>query len=171
MFSQTEINYYMQAALKEAQKAKLIGEVPIGAVVVYQNEIIGYGHNYREHAQDATFHAEIMAIQEACQAMKSWRLENAAIFVTLEPCPMCAGAIINSRLQSVYYGAKDPKAGVTGSLMNLLTDTRFNHQAQVTGGILANESQQLLKAFFQNIRQKKRLAKKKAGNSAGNPLK
>ena len=163
-YTETEIDQFMQAAIDEANQARIIGEVPIGAVIVYNGEIIGRGHNIREHAQDATLHAEILAIQEACMVAKSWRLEETAIFVTLEPCPMCAGAIINSRIPNVYFGASDPKAGVTGTLMNLLTDTRFNHQAQVTGGIREAECAALLQTFFKAIRAKRRLKKKNASN-------
>ena len=169
-YTETEIDQFMQAAIAEANQARIIGEVPIGAVIVQNGEIIGRGHNIREHAQDATLHAEMLAIQEACMVTKSWRLEEAAIFVTLEPCPMCAGAIINSRIPNVYFGASDPKAGVTGTLMNLLTDTRFNHQAQVIGGIREAECAALLQTFFKAIRAKRRLKKKNASNLKSNQL-
>lgn len=157
---QAEIETYMQMALAEAQQAAALGEVPIGAIVVKNNRVIGRGHNLREHAQDATAHAELLAIQAACREIKSWRLEDAALFVTLEPCPMCSGAIINARIGTVYYGASDPKAGTAGTFMNLLTDTRFNHQAAVYPGILAAESQQQLRNFFRAIRAKQKAAKK-----------
>lgn len=104
-----EQEYYMREALFEADRARIIGEVPIGCVIVWKGQIIGRGHNLREHSQDATLHAEILAIQEANAFLKSWRLEAAQLFVTLEPCPMCSGAIINSRIAEVYYGAADPK--------------------------------------------------------------
>ncbi|WP_274519578.1 tRNA adenosine(34) deaminase TadA [Loigolactobacillus backii] len=159
-FEQTEKEFYMREALFEAKTAALIGEVPIGAVIVYRGEIIGRGHNLREHSQDATTHAEILAIQEACATIHSWRLEDAAIFVTLEPCPMCSGAIINSRLSEVYYGATDPKAGTAGTFMNLLTDERFNHQAEVEAGILADDAAGLLQQFFRQIRAKRKAKKK-----------
>ena len=158
-YTETEIHHFMQAAINEANQARLIGEVPIGAVVVQAGQIIGRGHNIREHAQDATLHAEMIAIQEACMVTKSWRLEETAIFVTLEPCPMCAGAIINSRIPNVYFGASDPKAGVTGTLMNLLTDQRFNHQAKVVGGLCEAECAALLQNFFREIRAKRRKKK------------
>lgn len=147
---------YMLAALHQAAKAKAIGEVPIGAIIVYQGEIVGRGFNLREHTQDATVHAEIMAIQEANRRLKSWRLEDCQMYVTLEPCPMCAGAIINSRIPTVYYGARDPKAGVVDSLYHMLSDSRFNHQVEVHEGILANEASTLLQNFFREIRAKKK---------------
>lgn len=157
---QAEIETYMRMALAEAQQAAALGEVPIGAIVVKNDRVIGRGHNLREQVQDATAHAELLAIQDACHTIKSWRLEQAALFVTLEPCPMCSGAIINSRIRDVYYGATDPKAGTAGTFMNLLTDTRFNHQAAVHPGVLATESQEQLRTFFRAIRAKQKAAKK-----------
>lgn len=154
-----QIDNYMQEALFEAQSAFAIGEVPIGAVVVCHGQIIGRGHNLREHGQDATLHAEMLAITEACEYMHSWRLPDAKLFVTLEPCPMCAGAIINSRIAEVYYGAPDPKAGTAGTLMNLLTDQRFNHQAKVVSGIRQTEAAQLLHDFFKEIRKQRKQRK------------
>ncbi|CAH0418708.1 tRNA adenosine(34) deaminase TadA [Periweissella ghanensis] len=153
---------FMRAALKEAGKAGAIGEVPIGAVIVHDGEIIGRGFNLREHAQDAIMHAEIMAIQEANRRLKSWRLEDCQMFVTLEPCPMCAGAIINSRIPQLYFGARDPKAGVVGSLYNLLTDERFNHQVEVHERILAKEAGEILQQFFRKIRAQQKARKKAA---------
>lgn len=154
--TQADIQHYMGEALFEARAAEQIGEVPIGAVVVQNGKIIGRGHNIREHTQDATLHAEMIAIQEACMTVHSWRLEDAQLFVTLEPCPMCAGAIINSRIDRVYYGAPDPKAGAAGTLVNLLTDHRFNHQADVFSNVRAAESKALLQHFFQEIRRKRK---------------
>lgn len=157
---------FMQEALFEAKKAKRIGEVPIGCVVVCDGKIIGRGHNLREHANDATMHAEVLAIQEANEMKKSWRLEDCALFVTLEPCPMCAGAIINSRIKQVYFGAFDPKAGACGSLVNLLVDQKFNHQPQVVqSGVLADEAANELRAFFRQIRQKQKELKKQKQNA------
>lgn len=147
---------WMNAALTEARDAAAIGEVPIGAVVVQGDQIVGRGHNLREHSQDSTLHAEIMAIQEACMTLGTWRLENCDLYVTLEPCPMCAGAMINSRIRTCYYGAADPKAGVAGSLGNLLQDTRFNHQVAVVAGVEADASAALLQTFFQEIRAKQK---------------
>lgn len=147
---------FMQAALHQAVKAAAIGEVPIGAVIVHDGEIIGRGYNLREHTQDASIHAEMMAIQEANRRLKSWRLEDCQMYVTLEPCPMCAGAIINSRIPTLYYGARDPKAGAVGSLYNLLTDTRFNHQVEVHEGLMAKNAGELLQSFFRAIRQRQK---------------
>ena len=132
-------HFYMQQALVEAQKAAALGEVPIGAVIVYQDEIIGRAHNLRETTQNALTHAESMAIQQACEKIGSWRLEETTLYVTLEPCPMCAGAILQSRVPRVVYGARDIKAGCVDSLYRLLNDARFNHECEVTEGILADE--------------------------------
>lgn len=154
---------FMREAIKEAQKAAKQKEVPIGAVVVLDGEIIGRGHNLREQSQDATTHAEMQAIKEACQTAGSWRLEKAQLFVTLEPCPMCSGAILLSRIEEVYYGAADPKAGTAGTFMNLLQDERFNHQAQVEQGILAEECGTLLTDFFRQLRAEKKERKKQDG--------
>ncbi|WP_314061414.1 tRNA adenosine(34) deaminase TadA [uncultured Vagococcus sp.] len=149
---------FMREALKEAEKARALREVPIGAVIVYQGEVIGRGHNLRETTQDATTHAEMAAIQQACQNLANWRLEDCQLFVTLEPCPMCGGALILSRVAEVYYGATDPKAGAAGTLLNLLEDSRFNHQAYVEAGILASECGNILTTFFKELRaEKKRL--------------
>lgn len=154
---------FMREAIKEAQKAAEQKEVPIGAIVVLDGEIIGRGHNLREQSQDATTHAEMQAIKEACQTAGSWRLEKAQLFVTLEPCPMCSGAILLSRIEEVYYGAADPKAGTAGTFMNLLQDERFNHQAQVEQGILAEECGGLLTDFFRQLRAEKKERKKQDG--------
>ncbi|WP_304652496.1 tRNA adenosine(34) deaminase TadA [uncultured Ligilactobacillus sp.] len=145
---------FMQAALAEAKKAQVLGEVPIGCVIVYQGQIIGRGHNLRETTQQAEKHAEMIAIAQANQVLDSWRLPEAELYVTLEPCPMCSGAIINSRISKVYYGAADEKAGTAGTLMNLLTDPRFNHQVTVQKGLLQAECAQILSDFFSNLRKK-----------------
>lgn len=144
----------MQAALAEAKKAQALGEVPIGCVIVHQGQIIGRGHNLRETTQQAEKHAEMIAIAQANQVLDSWRLPEAELYVTLEPCPMCSGAIINSRITKVYYGAADEKAGTAGTLMNLLTDPRFNHQVKVHKGLLQAECAQILSDFFANLRKK-----------------
>ncbi len=144
----------MQAALAEAKKAQALGEVPIGCVIVHQGQIIGRGHNLRETTQQAEKHAEMIAISQANQVLDSWRLPEAELYVTLEPCPMCSGAIINSRIAKVYYGAADEKAGTAGTLMNLLTDPRFNHQVKVQKGLLQAECAQILSDFFANLREK-----------------
>ncbi len=153
-------NYFMNAAIQEAEQAAAIGEVPIGAVIEYHGQIIGRGYNLRETSQDATDHAEILAIRQACQSLGSWRLEDCRIFVTLEPCPMCAGAIINSRIEQVYFGAPDPKAGAAGTLVNLLADSRFNHQPGVFPDVEREKTQALLQDFFRAIRQRQKAAKK-----------
>lgn len=147
---------YMLAAIEEAKKAEAMDEVPIGAVVVYQGQVIGRGHNLRESTHDPTAHAEIIAIRQAAQMMKSWRLEECSLYVTLEPCPMCAGAILQSRIERVIYGATDPKAGCAGTLFNLLQDSRFNHQTEVILGIEQETCRQLLTNFFQMLRQRKK---------------
>ena len=144
---------YMQYAIREAQRALDVGEVPVGCVIVHEGNIIGKAHNQRETLQDPTAHAEIIAITQAAAAVGSWRLENAKLYVTLEPCPMCAGAIILARIEEVYFGAYDPKAGVCGTLMNLLEDKRFNHQPKVFPGLMAEECGALLSSFFRKIRQ------------------
>lgn len=151
---------FMQEALMEAKKAEALGEVPIGAVVVYNGEIIARAYNLRETSQNATTHAELIAIQEACKKTGSWRLENTTLYVTLEPCPMCAGAILQSRIPRVVYGAKDPKAGCVDSLYRLLNDARFNHECEVTEGILAQECGQILTDFFKALRERKKAEKK-----------
>lgn len=150
----------MREALHEARMAYLIGEVPIGAVVVHDGQIVGRGHNLREHAQDATMHAEIIAIQEACEYLHTWRLEDCQLYVTLEPCLMCSGAIINSRIPEVYYGARDPKAGAVRSLYQVLEDSRLNHQVHVHERIMAREGGQMLENFFRDIRKRQKAAKK-----------
>ncbi|MGM9907969.1 tRNA adenosine(34) deaminase TadA [Limosilactobacillus sp.] len=152
---------YMQAAIKEARQAEILGEVPIGAVVVHDGQIIGRGHNMREKFQDVTYHAEMLAIMEACTTLGSWRLEDCDLYVTLEPCIMCSGAIINARIKNVYYGAKDPKAGAVDSLYHLLSDQRLNHQVNVESGLRGAECSRMLKDFFRAIRKRKKLARKK----------
>ncbi|OJG67392.1 cytidine/deoxycytidylate deaminase [Enterococcus moraviensis] len=150
---------FMLEAIKEAKIAEGMNEVPIGAIVVLDGQIIGRGHNLREQSQDASAHAEMYAIREACAAIENWRLERAQLFVTLEPCPMCSGAMILSRVNEVYYGANDPKGGTAGTLMNLLEDERFNHVAYVESGILENECGELLSNFFKKLREEKKLLK------------
>lgn len=153
-YSPQQKNEFMQAALTEAQKAGQQGEVPIGCVVVDEKgQIIGRGHNQRESSHDVTAHAEIKAIRQATTQLGDWRLESCSLFVTLEPCPMCAGAIVNSRISQVYYGSLDLKAGCAGTLMNLLTEPRFNHQVQVEKGICQEQCEQILSEFFAKIRQ------------------
>ncbi len=146
----------MQLAIEQAEKAREIDEVPIGAVIVYEDEVIATGYNVREHSQDTLSHAELIAIQQANQKIGSWRLEDCTLYVTLEPCPMCAGAIVQSRIKRVVFGAFDPKAGCAGTLMNLLEEERFNHQAEVTAGVLEKECSELLTNFFKALRKRKK---------------
>lgn len=142
----------MQEAIAEAKLALAAGEVPVGAIVVLDGEIVGRGHNRREQLQDPTAHAEIMAIRAAAERLKRWRLTGASIYVTLEPCPMCAGAIVNSRLDTLVFGAYDAKAGAVVSLMNLVQDERLNHSLQVYDGICQEECAELLRNFFLELR-------------------
>lgn len=158
--TQGEKEYYMQEAIKEAQKAGAQKEVPIGAVLVLDGKIIGRGHNLREHTQDATAHAEMFAIREACRQEGSWRLEKSQLFVTLEPCAMCSGAMQLSRVEEVYFGAYDPKGGTAGTFMNLLEDQRFNHWSYVEGGILEETCGSLLTDFFKSLREAKKNARR-----------
>ncbi|MBI0581360.1 tRNA adenosine(34) deaminase TadA [Neobacillus cucumis] len=153
--------YYMKEAIKEAKKAETLNEVPIGAVIVLGEEIISRAHNLRENEQSAIAHAELLAIDQACHEIGSWRLEDATLYVTLEPCPMCSGAIILSRIKRVVYGAPDPKGGCAGTFMNLLQDERFNHQSEVIKGVLEKECSQLLSSFFRAIRERKKADKRK----------
>ena len=146
---------FMVAALKEAEKAWEDGEVPIGAVVVKDGEIVGRGHNRREYGKNALAHAEIEAIDEACKNLGGWRLFQCDLYVTLEPCPMCAGAIINARIKKVYFGAYDEKAGSFGSIINL-TDFPYNHHPEIQGGILEETCSKYLSQFFIELRKKKK---------------
>ncbi|WP_400244698.1 tRNA adenosine(34) deaminase TadA [Niallia sp. JL1B1071] len=156
---------FMKIAIEEAQKAAEIGEVPIGAVVAYKGEVIARAHNLRETDQSAVAHAELLAIEMACKVLGTWRLEDATLYVTLEPCAMCSGAILLSRIPRVVYGAADPKGGCAGTFMNLLQDSRFNHQSEVVSGILAQECGRLLTSFFQEIRNRRKAEKRlKASN-------
>lgn len=163
MFSSEDKKKYMQLAFDQAKKAQDLGEVPIGAVVVDPDgQVIGSGYNRRELDQDGTQHAEMMAIRQACQNLGSWRLIDCSLFVTLEPCSMCAGAIINSRIKNVFYGALDPKAGAAGSVVDLFTVTKFNHHPNVVRGLYREEASKMLKDFFQEIRRQQKLAKNSA---------
>ena len=142
---------FMESALKEAKKSLKKGEVPVGAVIVYRNKIIAKGHNLREKKQNALLHAEIVAINKACKRLKSWRLVDCTLYVTLEPCPMCAGAIINSRISGVVFGTRDPKAGASGSVIDLFSHP-FNHKPSVASGVLENECSAILTNFFKKLR-------------------
>lgn len=138
----------MRAALREAREAARRDEVPVGAVVVHEGKIVGRGHNQREMLKDPTAHAEMIAITQAAAALEGWRLEGATLYVTLEPCLMCAGAIVNARIARVVFGAPDMKAGACGSLYQVGLDPRLNHRFEVQGGVLAAESAALLQEFF-----------------------
>jgi len=140
--------YFMQEALEEAQKAFEEDEVPIGAVIVRNGEILARAHNLREKLNDPTAHAELIAIRLAAGKLNSWRLLDTTVYVTVEPCPMCAGAIVLGRVRRLVYGAIDLKAGAAGTLMNLLDDARLNHQVEITGGVLEEDSKKLLRTFF-----------------------
>lgn len=148
----------MRAALQEAQQAAALGEVPVGAVVAKEGQIIARAHNLRESGKNATYHAELLAIDAACKALGGWRLWQCELFVTLEPCPMCSGAIINSRLRRVVYATKDAKAGCCGSLTDLFA-LPFNHRPVVEGGLLEEQAQALLQDFFAGLRRKRAAAK------------
>ena len=144
---------YMRQALAEAQQAFDEGEVPVGAVVVHSGRVIASAHNQREQLHDPTAHAEMIAITQAAEALGTWRLDDCALYVTLEPCAMCAGAIVQARLPLVIYGATDPKAGAVQSLFHLLNDSRLNHQTQTVSQILANDCGEILTRFFKEQRK------------------
>lgn len=146
---------FMKEAIKQAKKAAAIGETPIGAVIVRNGEIISRGYNKRETKKNALLHAEIIAINRACKKLGGWRLPGCEMYVTLEPCPMCAGAIINSRIENVYFGAYDKKSGCSGSVINLFQKGMFNHNVGVTGGIMESECAEILTNFFRELRKNK----------------
>lgn len=148
---------YMKEAIKLAKKAESIDEVPIGAVIVHDDKIIARAHNLRESKQNAVAHAEIIAIQKACKKMGSWRLEDCILYVTLEPCPMCTGAILQSRIKRVVYGAADPKGGCIESCMKMYEVKGFNHYPEVTSGVLKEECSMLLKNFFKQKREAQKM--------------
>ena len=150
---------FMRAALKEAEKAFEKDEVPVGAVIVKDNKIIARAHNIKELKHDATSHAEVLAIQKACKKLGVWRLSDCDMYVTLEPCPMCTGALINARINKLYIGTEDPKTGACGSVLNLL-DYKFNHKIEVEKYILKDECEGILKSFFKELRERKRNEKK-----------
>jgi len=145
----------MQAALEEASIAKSLGEVPIGAVITCNGEIIGRGHNLRETSNDPTTHAEMVAIHQAAESIGHWRLLDTVLYVTLEPCAMCAGALVNARVERLVYGASDPKAGFCGSLGDLVRDPRLNHRLEVTHSVLEQTCSRLLKDFFADLRRER----------------
>jgi tRNA(adenine34) deaminase len=152
MCSEKDDERYMKMAIEQAQIAEENGDVPIGAVIVHENQIIGKSYNQREQLADPTAHAEIIALTQAAAALETWRLNGCTIYVTLEPCPMCAGALVLARLERLVYGCDDPKAGACGSLYNIVYDERLNHRLKVTSGVMADECSQLLQDFFQRRR-------------------
>jgi tRNA(adenine34) deaminase len=153
---------FMKEALSLARIAADLGEVPVGALVVHEDRVIGRGYNLKERSGDPTAHAEIAAIREAAEAVGDWRLEQTALYVTLEPCAMCAGAIVNARIPLVVYGCDDPKAGAVKSLYTLLGDPRLNHRAEVVPGVLADRASAMLSAFFERLRRSKKVFVDKA---------
>jgi len=158
---------FMEEALREARRAAAEGEVPVGAVVVREGKILGRGRNQRERLNDPTAHAEMIAVTQAAEAAGTWRLDDCAMVVTLEPCPMCAGALVNARMGRLLYGAPDPKAGACGSLMNLVADPRLNHRMPVAGGVRRAECAALLTEFFKARRGKGEDAEGAGGGAIG----
>ncbi len=144
---------FMKEALKEAKKAYNKLEIPVGAIIVKDGKIIARAHNIKEEKQDTTKHAEIIAIQKASKKLETWRLNDCEMYVTLEPCAMCAGAIIQARLKKLYIGTMDPKTGACGSVLNLLKDFKFNHNVELETGILKDNCEQILKNFFKELRE------------------
>lgn len=149
----------MGLALEEARKAAALGEVPVGAVVARRGEVVAAAHNTRETEKNALHHAELLAIDAACKKLGGWRLHRCDLYVTLEPCPMCAGALINSRMKTVYYGAPDPKAGSCGSMINLFA-LPYNHQPALVSGVLEQECADILRNFFRELRKKRKEIRK-----------
>ncbi len=152
MFTQNELNYYMSLAIEQAQKAYSNNEVPIGAVIIHENKVIGSGYNRRMEMKNPLYHAEIIAINEAATNIKDWRLEDCHMFVTVEPCQMCAGAILQARMKSLTFGCENKKAGSISSIINVLDNDEFNHKVEVNKNILEEECRELMKSFFKKIR-------------------
>ncbi|MBN1595460.1 nucleoside deaminase [candidate division FCPU426 bacterium] len=148
--------YFMTLALREARKAFLQQEVPVGAIVVFKGKVIGRGHNRMEQRQDASYHAELTALRQAARRLGQWRLADCELYVTLEPCAMCAGAMVWARIKRVVYGAKDPKAGADGSVVRILGNRKLNHRPGVRAGVFAQQSRELLQTFFRQLRKRKR---------------
>lgn len=149
-----DYNFFMEEAYKEALKAYKINEVPIGCIIVYKNEIIARGYNVRNIAKNTLKHAEIIAIDKACKVLKDWRLEGCSIFVTVEPCAMCAGAILQSRIDNLIFATKNNKFGCCGSILNIVNNDSFNHKVNIIEGVLEEKCRNLMKEFFKNIRKK-----------------
>lgn len=146
--------WYMREALMEAEKAYALGEVPVGAVVVLEGRVIGRGHNLRETLKDSTAHAEILAMREAAGFVGDWRLNGTTLYSTVEPCAMCAGALVQFRVSTLVYGAADPKAGAVDSVVDLVREPRFNHQVEVIAGVLEEECRSVIRRFFRELREK-----------------
>ena len=159
-------DFWMKHALALAQEAAEKEEVPVGAVVVYQNTIIGAAHNLRETLQDPIAHAEILAIKQASEYLGSWRLEGCTLYVTLEPCPMCSGALWLARIERCVFGCRDPKSGFLGSISNLMDQEKLNHHYEIAAGVLEKECSEILRTFFRRIRERKS-AKRAKRNSKG----
>lgn len=165
----TEQEKYMKAALRLAQKAAEEGEVPVGAVVVCEGKIVGRGRNRRESKKNALHHAEIEAIEKACKKLGGWRLHKCDLYVTLEPCPMCAGAVINARIKTVYYGAADPKAGSCGTLVNLF-ELPYNHKPDVVSGLMEEACAAVLRDFFRSLREKRKAERQRVKQNSETAL-
>lgn len=159
---------YMKEAIKQAKKAEKLGEVPIGCVIVYQDKIIGRGYNRRKTDKNTLSHAELNAIRKASKVMGDWRLEECTLYVTLEPCQMCAGAIVQARIPRVVMGCMNPKAGCAGSIFNLLQVPKFNHQAEITSGVLEEECSRLLTDFFTGLRRRLKTEKERSSQEKCN---
>lgn len=155
-----EMEKYMREAIKQAKKAYQIDEVPIGCVIVYENKIIARAYNKRNKNKNTLAHAELLAINKASKVLNDWRLEGCTMYVTLEPCQMCAGAIVQARIDKVVIGCMNPKAGCGGSILNLLQMEQFNHQVETVSGVLEEDCSSMLQQFFRELREKKRQAKK-----------
>lgn len=149
--------FYMQEAIKEAKKAYKIGEVPVGCVIVVNDEIVAKSHNLRHTFKNGLYHAEMIAISRACKKLSRWILDDATIYITLEPCLMCSGAIIQSRIKRLVYGTKEPKFGCAGSIIDVFSNNDFNHQVEVSDGILKEEISQMMKDFFVELRNSKKI--------------
>ena len=162
----TDQERFMKEAIRQAKKARALEEVPIGCVIVHEGKIIARGYNRRNTDKNTLCHAEITAIRRASKVMGDWRLENTTLYVTLEPCPMCAGAIVQARIPKVVIGAMNPKAGCAGSILNLLEHTGFNHRAQVCRGVLEEESAGLMRSFFERLRRRERIQRQEESQNA-----
>ena len=157
----TDVNEkYMRLALKEAHKAEALGEVPIGCVIVHDGKIIGRGYNRRKTDHSTLSHAELIAIKKACKALGDWRLENCDLYVTLEPCQMCSGAIVQARIPRVFIGCMSPKSGCAGSIINILQNPSFNHQSEITTGVLGDSCSTMLSDFFKTMRSRTAIDKR-----------